>query len=149
MWVGIAICVKCRSVLTAGLIRSDGSTKSRDAQSELIGYDDEAEQGAGPNDEERCEPNVPGRESLARSSSSVSFPFGDVQCGLGLDVLNRRPRRERRGGLPSLFASFPSVDLREFISLMGADFFSCISRVPRLHFAAQRHRRAPLRFWAD
>jgi hypothetical protein len=34
------------------------------------------EQDAGPNDEERGQPHVPSRASLARSSSSVSFAFG-------------------------------------------------------------------------
>ena len=36
-----------------------------------------AEQDAGPNDEERGQPRVPMRTSLARSSSSVSFAFAD------------------------------------------------------------------------
>ncbi len=35
-----------------------------------------AEQDAGPNDEERGWPQVQEQESLARSSSSVSFSFG-------------------------------------------------------------------------
>lgn len=33
---------------------------------------------AGPNDEERGQPHVPNRESLARSSSSLSFAFGQL-----------------------------------------------------------------------
>lgn len=35
-----------------------------------------SEQDAGPNDQERSQPHVPSRASSARSSSSVSFPFG-------------------------------------------------------------------------
>ena len=38
----------------------------------------DAEQDAGPNDEERDQPHVPMRSSLARSSSSVSSPLGQL-----------------------------------------------------------------------
>src|SRR6266542_3087579 len=50
----------------------------------------------------------PSRLQSARLVAAVAElgSFGDVQCGLGLDVLNRRPRRERRGA--SLFVSFVS-----------------------------------------
>jgi hypothetical protein len=46
------------------------------------GYHDAfiGEQNAGPNDEERGQPHVPPRASLARSSSSVSFAFGVSTC---------------------------------------------------------------------
>src|ERR1044071_3368319 len=37
---------------------------------------DNGEQDAGPNDEERGRPQVPERKSVARTSSSVSFPLG-------------------------------------------------------------------------
>jgi len=46
------------------------SSLRRRQKSEII------EQVAGPNDEERGQPHVPIRLSLARSSSSVSFAFG-------------------------------------------------------------------------
>src|SRR6266496_5371892 len=67
---------------------------------------------AGPNDEERCQPSVPMRASLARSSSSVSFAFGAVCTPAG------RPRGV--GGA------------RGFLTPPGADFFSWLLAVARL-----------------
>ena len=46
-----------------------------------------------------------------------------------LGRFEQKPTKRTKGELPSLFASFPSVELRQFISLMGVDFFSCVSRL--------------------
>jgi hypothetical protein len=45
-----------------------------------------AERDAGPNDEERGQPHVPLRTSLARSSSSVSVGFGVRRLEVKFDV---------------------------------------------------------------
>src|SRR6266511_833533 len=75
-------------------------------------HEHNAEPDAGPNDEERGQPSVPMRASLARSSSSVSFAFGAVCTPAG------RPRGV--GGA------------RGFLTPPGADFFSWLLAVARL-----------------
>jgi len=81
-------------------------------------HDKDAEQDAGPNDEERGQPPVPKRESSARSSSSVSFAFGSTAC-----MITSTHKLTAFLGLPVVAA------VAAFVTLMIAA--SVVSGLPR------------------
>lgn len=87
--------------------------------------------GAGPNDEERGQPHVPIRASLARSSLSVSFAFGLVattsmkkferalKAGVKGFADAFAPARYRAGGTPVLCPHCKGELFREHEALLN------------------------------
>ena len=79
---------------------------------------------------------TPPQSIEVRLSRHPGIPVARRAERIVLGRFEQKPTKRTKGELPSLFAWFPSVEMRQFISLMGADFFSCISSGSGLHFRA-------------
>ena len=85
-------------------------------------YDEiEGQQDAGPNDEERGQPHVPSRASLARSSSSVSFALGHstTRMAAAYSIKLERPLGEADASFRSEALAREVTDLNWTATEMG------------------------------